>query len=58
MRGTRSFFSSIDFPYIEGLRLDEANHDLAIFAVGMYGDELLNQNGAPFQASCPVEIWF
>ena len=58
MRGTRSFFSSIDFPYIEGLRLDEANHDLAIFAVGMYGDELLNQNGAPFRLVVPWKYGF
>lgn len=58
MRGTRSFFSSIDFPYVEGLRLDEANHDLAIFAVGMYGDELLNQNGAPFRLVVPWKYGF
>ena len=58
MRGVRSFFSSIDFPYIEGLRLDEANHDLAIFAVGMYGDELLNQNGAPFRLVVPWKYGF
>ena len=58
MRGTRSIFSSIDFPYIEGLRLDEANHDLAIFAVGMYGKELLNQNGAPFRLVVPWKYGF
>ena len=58
MRGTRSFFSSIDFPYVEGLRLDEANHDLAIFAVGMYGDELPNQNGAPFRLVVPWKYGF
>ena len=58
MRGTRSFFSSIDFPYLEGLRLDEANHDLAIFAVGMYGEELLNQNGAPFRLVVPWKYGF
>ena len=58
MRGTRSFFSSIDFPYVEGLRLDEANHDLAIFAVGMYGKELPNQNGAPFRLVVPWKYGF
>ncbi|MYD43560.1 MAG: protein-methionine-sulfoxide reductase catalytic subunit MsrP [Gammaproteobacteria bacterium] len=58
MRGTRSFFSSIDFPYIEGLRLDEASNDLAIFAVGMYGDELLNQNGAPLRLVVPWKYGF
>ncbi len=58
MRGTRSFFSSIDFPYVEGLRLDEANHDLTIFAVGMYGSNLLNQNGAPFRLVVPWKYGF
>lgn len=58
MRGTRSFFSSIDFPYVEGLRLDEAYHDLAIFAVGMYGKELPNQNGAPIRLMVPWKYGF
>lgn len=58
MRGTRSFFSSIDFPYVEGLRMDEANHDLAIFAVGMYGEELPKQNGAPFRLVVPWKYGF
>ena len=58
MRGVRSFFSSIEFPYIEGLRLDEANHDLAIFAVGMYGSELPKQNGAPFRLVVPWKYGF
>ena len=50
MRGQRGFFTSIDFPYVEGLRLDEAYHPLAIFVVGMYGKLLPNQN-APRCAS-------
>ena len=58
MRGTRSFFSSIDFPYIEGLRLDEAYNDLSIFAIGMYGKELPNQNGAPFRLVVPWKYGF
>lgn len=58
MRGMRSFFSSIDFPYIEGLRLDEANHDLAIFAVGMYNENLPNQNGAPLRLVVPWKYGF
>ena len=58
MRGTRSFFSSIDFPYVEGLRLDEAYHDLAIFAIGMYGKELPNQNGAPIRLMVPWKYGF
>ncbi len=53
-----SLFSSIDFPYIEGLRLDEANHPLTIFAVGMYGKNLLNQNGAPFRLVVPWKYGF
>ena len=58
MPGVRSVFSSIDFPYVEGLRMDEANHDLAIFAVGMYGKLLPNQNGAPFRLVVPWKYGF
>ena len=58
MQGTRSFFSSIKFPYVEGLRLDEANHDLAIFAVGMYGKLMPKQNGAPFRLVVPWKYGF
>ena len=46
MRGTRSFTSIIDWPYQEGLRLDEAMHPLTLMAVGLYGKTLPNQNGA------------
>ena len=56
MRGQRSLASSIDWPYVEGLRLDEANHPLAIFAVGMYGKVLPNQNGAPLRLVVPWEV--
>ena len=58
MPGTRSFFSSIDYPYVEGLRLDEAYHDLAIFAIGMYGEVMPNQNGAPFRLVVPWKYGF
>ena len=58
MRGQRDFFSSIDWPYVEGLRLDEANHPLAIFAVGMYGRVLPNQNGAPLRLVVPWKYGF
>ena len=58
MRGQRSFFSGIDWPYVEGLRLDEANHPLAIFAVGMYGKVLPNQNGAPLRLVVPWKYGF
>src|SRR5262245_28199172 len=55
MPGTKpSFFgSSLDWPYVEGLRLDEAMHPLALLAVGMYGDVLPNQNGAPVRVVVP-----
>ena len=58
MPGQRSVFSSIDWPYVEGLRLDEANHPLAIFAVGMYGKLLPNQNGAPIRLVVPWKYGF
>ncbi|ANV98170.1 mononuclear molybdenum enzyme YedY [Helicobacter enhydrae] len=53
-----SFFASIDFPYVEGLRLDEANHPLSILAVGMYGKRLLPQNGAPIRLVVPWKYGF
>ena len=58
MRGQRSLFSSIDWPYLEGLRLDEANHPLAIFAVGMYGKLMPKQNGAPIRLVVPWKYGF
>lgn len=54
----KSIFSSIDFPYVEGLRLDEANHPLSILAVGMYGKRLLPQNGAPIRLVVPWKYGF
>ena len=44
------------WPYIEGLRLDEAMHDLTILATGLYGKTLLPQNGAPLRAGGAVEV--
>ena len=58
MRGQRALLSSIDWPYVEGLRLDEASHPLAIFAVGMYGKLLPNQNGAPLRLVVPWKYGF
>lgn len=58
MRGVRSFSSSIDWPYVEGLRMDEANHPLTLMAVGMYGKELPNQNGAPMRLVVPWKYGF
>jgi sulfoxide reductase catalytic subunit YedY len=58
MPGQRSGFALIDWPYIEGLRLDEAMNPLAILAVGMYGRELPNQNGAPLRLVVPWKYGF
>ena len=58
MRGTRSFGSIIDWPYREGLRLDEAMHPLTLVAVGLYGKTLPNQNGAPLRLVVPWKYGF
>lgn len=58
MPGQRAIFNSIDWPYVEGLRLDEAYHPLAIMAVGMYGKTLPNQNGAPWRLMVPWKYGF
>ncbi len=58
MAGQRGFFSSIDWPYVEGLRMDEAMHPLTIMAVGMYGKALPNQNGAPWRLIVPWKYGF
>jgi sulfoxide reductase catalytic subunit YedY len=46
-------YGGIDFPYVEGLRLDEAMNPLALLCVGMYGDNLANQDGAPVRMILP-----
>jgi sulfoxide reductase catalytic subunit YedY len=46
------------WPYLEGLRLDEAMHPLAILAVGLYGEVLPNQNGAPIRLVVPWKYGF
>jgi len=48
----------LDWPYREGLRIDEAMHPLAILAVGLYGRELLGQNGAPLRLVVPWKYGF
>ena len=61
-----SYFSSkemphadgIPFPYIEGLRLDEAMHPLALLSVGMYGETLPPQDGAPVRMVLPWKYGF
>lgn len=53
-----SFSAGIDFPYVEGLRLDEALHPLTILATGLYGKILPNQNGAPLRLVVPWKYGF
>jgi sulfoxide reductase catalytic subunit YedY len=48
----------LDWPYTEGLRLDEAMHPLTIMAVGLYGEVLPNQNGAPIRLIVPWKYGF
>jgi sulfoxide reductase catalytic subunit YedY len=48
----------LDWPYREGLRIDEAMHPLSILAVGVYGVELPNQNGAPLRLIVPWKYGF
>jgi sulfoxide reductase catalytic subunit YedY len=47
-----------EWPYMEGLRLDEAMHDLTILATGLYGESLLPQNGAPVRLVVPWKYGF
>ena len=56
MPGQRS--RVIDWPYREGLRMDEAMHPLTLMAVGLYGRELPNQNGAPLRLVVPWKYGF
>ena len=49
---------TLDWPYREGLRLDEAMHPLTIFAVGVYGEVLPPQNGAPVRVVVPWKYGF
>lgn len=51
-------YQILDWPYREGLRLDEAMHPLTILAVGLYGEELLPQNGAPIRLVVPWKYGF
>jgi len=51
-------YGGINFPYIEGLRLDEAMHPLALLCFGMYGETLPNQDGAPVRMVLPWKYGF
>ncbi|SEL63193.1 sulfoxide reductase catalytic subunit YedY [Roseovarius azorensis] len=56
MPGTR--YPVLDWPYVEGLRLDEALHPLTIMATGIYGRDIPNQNGAPLRLVVPWKYGF
>ncbi|GAA6180947.1 protein-methionine-sulfoxide reductase catalytic subunit MsrP [Shimia sp. NS0008-38b] len=56
MPGQRQPF--LDWPYVEGLRLDEANHPLTLMATGIYGKPMPNQNGAPLRLVVPWKYGF
>lgn len=58
MPGQSSLLQSLPWPYIEGLRLDEARHPLTLLAVGLYGQTLPNQNGAPIRLVVPWKYGF
>ena len=51
-------FSSLDWPYVEGLRMDEALHPLTLLTFGLYGQVLPNQNGAPVRVVVPWKYGF
>ncbi|MBZ7953419.1 protein-methionine-sulfoxide reductase catalytic subunit MsrP [Campylobacter sp. W0018] len=53
-----ALFPSIDYPYVEGLRMDEAMHPLTLLAVGMYKKPLKSQNGAPIRLVVPWKYGF
>ena len=50
--------SVLEWPYVEGLRIDEAMHPLTLLATGIYGKDLLNQNGAPLRLVVPWKYGF
>lgn len=58
MPGQKGAFQPLPWPYVEGLRLDEAMHPLTILAVGLYGEKLPNQNGAPIRLVVPWKYGF
>lgn len=58
MPGQRGLFQPLPWPYVEGLRLDEAMHPLTLMATGLYGEELPNQNGAPLRLVVPWKYGF
>lgn len=53
-----SGYAGIPFPYVEGLRIDEAMHPLSFLATGLYGEVLPNQDGAPIRLVVPWKYGF
>ncbi len=51
-------YTVLDWPYVEGLRMDEAMHPLTLMVVGLYGHKLPNQNGAPLRLVVPWKYGF
>lgn len=58
MPGQSGLFQPLPWPYVDGLRLDEARHPLTILATGLYGETLPNQNGAPLRLVVPWKYGF
>lgn len=58
MPGQRARFSALPWPYVEGLRLDEAMNPLTLLATGLYGEAMPNQNGAPLRLVVPWKYGF
>ncbi|MFN7024832.1 MAG: protein-methionine-sulfoxide reductase catalytic subunit MsrP, partial [Pseudorhizobium sp.] len=58
MPGQTGLFQPLNWPYVEGLRLDEARHPLTLMAVGLYGETLPKQNGAPIRLVVPWKYGF
>ncbi|AJR05707.1 protein-methionine-sulfoxide reductase catalytic subunit MsrP [Photobacterium gaetbulicola] len=57
-QASRRLGGGIDYPYVEGLRLDEAMHPLTLMSVGLYGKTLAPQNGAPIRLVVPWKYGF
>ncbi|MCM2293684.1 protein-methionine-sulfoxide reductase catalytic subunit MsrP [Allorhizobium sp. BGMRC 0089] len=58
MPGQRGFFQPISWPYVDGLRMDEARNPLTLLATGLYDETLPNQNGAPIRLVVPWKYGF
>ena len=54
----RGAFGAVEYPYVEGLRIDEAMNDLSFLAIGLYGDSMPKQNGAPIRLVVPWKYGF